>query len=137
MANCTVTPSTLTCVARLYAPAAISSFPILSRKPNQVFSDEKLDDAVMVGDVASGHPLLNKLVTFDARTFDFELPAVPEAEKILVMDYYENHKDVPFPWYNDQDHAWYEVVFLEKPSCRLDGRGDLWLIGLKLRQWSR
>jgi len=117
-------------------PAIICSFPTISRKPSQVFSDEPSDDAVQIGRYASGYPLLNKLFTFDARTFVFEMPCVLEADKLIIMAYYENHKDKSFPWYNEQDHAWHEVVFVSKPGCRLDGRGDLWRITLMLRQSS-
>jgi len=120
----------------LPAPAIICSFPTISRKPSQVFSDEPLDDAVQIGMTASGYPVLNKIVTFDARTFIFEMPNVLDADKLIIMAFYENHKDKSFPWYNEQDKTWYEVIFLGKPGCRLDGRGDLWRITLMLRQSS-
>jgi len=127
--------STLALVVTLPAPTIVISFPIISRKPSQVFSDELSDDAVLIGKTASGYPVLNKVVTFDARTFIFEMPSVPEADKLIIMAFYEVHKDKAFPWYNE-DHAWHEVVFIGKPRCRLDGRGDLWRITLMLRQSS-
>lgn len=112
----------------------MNTFPVISRKPSQVFSDEQSDKAVLVGDMASGYPLINKLFTFDPRTFSFEMPCVPEADKQEIMAFYENNKDVPFYWLNKQDNMTYEVAFVSKPGCRLDGRGDLWRITLSLRQ---
>lgn len=126
--------STFELALTLPAPAIVISFPLVSRKPSQVFSDEPSDKAVLVGDMASGYPFLNKLVTFDPRTFNFEMPSVPEADKLIIMAFYEVHKDKAFPWYNEQDHSWHEVIFLGRPRCRLDGRGDLWRITLMLRQ---
>lgn len=126
--------TTLAAAAILYAPDIVISFPVISRKPSHAFSDEPSDKAVLIGDTASGYPVLNKLFTFDPRTFSFELPCVPEADKLVIMAFYEAHKDKSFPWYNDQDYTWYEVVFAGKPTCRLDGRGDLWRITLSLRQ---
>lgn len=134
MANVTVTPATLTIKAILHAPRMVSSFPIIGRKPSQTFSDEFSKEAVLVGDAASGYPVLNKQFTFDPRTFSFDLPGVSEADKLTVMAFYETHKDITFPWYNDQDKTWYEVAFVSKPRCRLDGRGDIWRISLGLRQ---
>lgn len=161
MADCTVTPATLSLVlaqlavtlpgaTHVESPATLAlaltmppakivcSFPIISRKPSIIFSDEKSANAVLVGDMASGYPLLNKLFTFDARWFIFEMPAVPEAEKLIIMAYYENHKDTSFSWYNDQDSTWYEVCFICKPGCKLetDGYGDLWKLLISFRQTS-
>lgn len=118
----------------LPAPKTVCSFPIISRKPSQVFSDELSDKAVLVKEVASGYPQLNKLFTFDARTFIFDMPAVPEADKVTIMAFYEAHKDEAFPWYNKQVHEWFEVVFIRRPGCKLQGRGDLWNLRIMLRQ---
>lgn len=114
------------------------TFPDISRKPSEVFSDEPPDEAVLVADLASGYPHLNKLFTFSPRTFNFEMPCVPEADKLWIMEFYENNKEVPFYWLNKQDKMVYEVVFLSKPKCRLesDGCGDLWRISMSLRQAS-
>ena len=112
----------------------MNTFPDISRKPNQNFSDEPSDDAVLVGSAASGYPVLNKLFTFDPRTFSFEMPCVLEADKLSIMEFYENNKEVPFYWLNKQDKTTYEVIFISKPGCRLDGRGDLWRIQLNLKQ---
>ena len=112
----------------------MNTFPDISRKPNQTFSDEPSTQAVLIGDMASGYPLLNKLFTFDPRTFSFEMPCVPEADKQEIMAFYENNKEVTFYWLNKQDKTQYEVAFVNKPGCKLDGRGDLWRITLNLRQ---
>jgi len=114
----------------------MNTFPDISRKPNQNFSDEPSDDAVLVGSTASGYPALNKLFTFDPRTFSFEMPCVPNADKLWIMEFYEDNKEVPFYWLNKQDKVTYEIIFISKPECRLDGRGDLWRIKLMLRQSS-
>jgi len=112
----------------------MNTFPDISRKPNQNFSDEPSGKAVLIGDMASGYPFLNKLFTFDSRIFIFEMPGVPEADKLEIMQFYEDNKDVPFYWLNKQDKTTYEIIFVCKPKCRLDGRGDLWRITLSLRQ---
>ena len=112
----------------------MNTFPDISRKPNQTFSDEPSGKAVLIADIASGYPLLNKLFTFDPRTFSFEMPCVPEVYKLEIMEFYEDNKDVPFYWLNKQDKKTYEVVFISKPGCRLDGRGDLWRIQLNFLQ---
>lgn len=130
----TVFPSTLNLALSLPSSRATCSFPSISRKPSHDFIDEKSTEAVLIADTASGYPLLNKLYTFDPRTFSFELPCVSEADKKVIMAFYENHKDVPFLWLNEQDDNEYTVVFVSRPGCRLDGRGDLWKITLNLRQ---
>lgn len=114
----------------------MNTYPTLSRKPSQVFSDEKDPNTVLVGSTASGYSHLNKLFTFDSRTFTFDLIGVIEADKLTVMAFYEANKEIPFYWYNFQDKGTYEVCFVSRPSCRLDGRGDLWRIGHVLRQTS-
>jgi len=117
-----------------FAPTTISSFPGLSRGPSHNFSDEKSDDAVLIHSTASGYPVLNKLFTFDGRTFTPELRSVIEVDKLAVMAFYETNKAKEFPWYNEQDATWYTVCFISKPKCRLDGRKDLWRIQLNLLQ---
>lgn len=112
----------------------MNTFPSGVRTPNLIFSDELSDEAVLIGQMASGYPLINKLFTFDPRTFDFEMPAVPEADKLDIMTFYADNKDVPFYWLNRQDGTVYEVVFISKPGCRVEGRGDLWRIHLILWQ---
>ena len=114
----------------------MNTFPTNVKAPNLNFSDEKSDKAVLIASMASGYPLLNKLFTFDPRTFIFDIPGAPEADKLEIMTFYENNKDVPFYWYNKQNKTQYEVVFVSKPGCRLEGRKDLWRITLNLRQSS-
>lgn len=118
----------------LYPPLIVISFPGLSRGPSHAFIDEPDSNTVIVGSTASGYPVLNKQSTFDSRTFTFQLRSVSEADKLTVMAFYEQHKDIPFPWYNKQDATTYEVAFASRPRCRIDGRKDLWRIQLKLIQ---
>ncbi|MBA7696191.1 hypothetical protein ES703_104834 [subsurface metagenome] len=114
----------------------MNTFPVISRKPGYIFSDEPSTKAVLVADMASGYPLLNKLFTFAPRLFSFDLPRVPEADKLLIMTFYEANKDIPFLWYNSQDKTQYEVIFVSKPGCGIDGQKDRWRITLNLLQSS-
>lgn len=116
--------------------SAICSFPRIGRKPGHRFGDETTKEAVSVGSTASGYPVFNKLFTFDPRTFSLEYHLVTDADKLIVMNFYDTHKDLSFPWYNDQNHSWYETGFVAKPKCRIDGRRDLWRINLELIQTS-
>lgn len=117
-----------------YPPLNVISFPGLSRRPSHAFSDEPDERAVIVGSTASGYPVLNKQFTFAPRTFTPELRSVSETDKLTIMAFYEQHKDIPFPWYNRQDATTYEVAFVNHPRCRMNGRKDLWRIQLNLRQ---
>lgn len=114
----------------------MNTFPTLSRGPSRTFSDEPDPNAVLVESTASGYPVLNKLFTFDPRTFTPELRSTSEADKLTVMSFYEHNKDLPIYWLNTQDSIEYEVAFVSKPRCRMDGRKDLWRIQLNLRQTS-
>lgn len=114
----------------------MNTFPQVIRSPNLDFSDEPSDEAVLVGDMDSGYPFVNVLFTFDPRTFIFAMPCVPNADKLEIMAFYEANKGLDFYWHNKQDGIRYEVIFLSKPGCKLEGRGDLWRINLKLRQSS-
>lgn len=134
MADMTVTPATLQLESILPSLTVRCSFPTLSRKPSHTFSDEKSSEAVLTGSMASGYPVLVKQFTFDPRTFILVLHLLPEVDKLAVDAFYENYKDVPFSWYNDQDDTWYEVCFVSKPRCRIEGRVDLWRIDLAFRQ---
>jgi len=136
MADVTVEPEVLGLELTIQTPCIISSFPIISRTPSHNFRDEKSDNAVLVNSTESGYPVLNKLYTFDPSVFSYELRSLSQADKETVMDFYENHKDLSFPWYNHQDSTWYEVCFISKPSCRMDGRKDLWRLGIELCQTS-
>lgn len=114
----------------------MDTYPQVIRSPNLNFSDELSDEAVLVGDMDSGYPFVNVLFTFNPRTFIFDMPCVPNEEKLEIMAFYEAHKGVAFYWYNKQDKITYEVIFLRKPGCKLEGRGDLWRINMALRQSS-
>lgn len=114
----------------------MDNYPTLSRKPSHEFSDEKDPNAVLIGSTASGYPVLNKVVTLDLRTFTFDLRAVTEADKLTIFAFYESHKEIPFYWLNVQDSITYVVAFMSRPTCKLDGRGDLWRIGHVLKQTS-
>ncbi len=114
----------------------MNTFPVISRKASYTFSDEPTGKAVLVADTASGYPFLNKIFTFDPRAFTPELRSVPEVDKLVIMAFYEANKDVPFYYLNSQDSVTYEVVFVSKPGCRIDGRGDRWRITLNLLQSS-
>jgi len=127
-------PSTLMLKAGIFAETVIISFPTISRSPSHAFSDELLDDGVLIGDTASGYPLLNKRFTLGLRTFTPEYRRVPEADKLIVMAFYEANKDTSFPWYNKQDDTIYDVAFMSKPTCVIDGLYNLWRIGLVLKQ---
>lgn len=112
----------------------MNTFPDIGRHPNFNFTDEKSDEAVQVGPAASGYPVLNKLFTFDPRRLTPEYRAVSNTSKLAAVAFYEANKDVPFYWFNKHDGVTYEVCFLSKPGCRLDGRNDLWRIALNLLQ---
>lgn len=113
----------------------MNTFPTLTYSPKfESFSDIPLDDAVLVGDAASGYPVLNKLFTFSGRTFRFTLIDVLETDKLAIMAFYEANKDVPFYWYNDQDKTTYEVAFIGIPIPTIGIRFDIWNIELVLRQ---
>ena len=106
----------------------------LSRGISHAFADEKDPNTVLVGSTASGYPSLNKLFTFDGRTFLFEMYSVPEVDKLVIFAFYEANKEVPFYWLNPQDNVTYEVCFTGRPRCRMDGRIDLWRIQIEFRQ---
>lgn len=111
----------------------METWPVIARKGSHIFSDEPDDNAVLVGSTASGYPVLNKLFTFDPRTITFELYSVVDVDKLKIMAFYENNKEVPFYWPNSQDSVTYEATFVKKPRCRIDGRKDLWRLQIVLR----
>ena len=125
-------PETLTLEAGIFTETVVISFPTISRSPSHVFSDELPDDSVLIGNTASGYPLLNKRFTLGLRTITPDYRRVSEADKLVVMAFYEATKDTSFPYYNKQDDTTYEVVFMAKPTCVIDGLYNLWRIGLTL-----
>lgn len=114
----------------------MNTFPHIQRGPSHVFSDEPSGKDMLIGDMASGYPLLNKIATFAPRTFSYELQSVAEINKLTIMQFYKDNKDVPFYWYNKQDSTTYEVAFISRPTCRMDGWKDLWRITINLLQTS-
>ncbi len=113
----------------------MNNFPTLSTGPSdKVVSYEHDSEAVLIRSAANGSPVLNKLFTFDPRTFRYEERFVSNADKLTLMTFYNANKAVPFNWTNDQDAAVYEVIFLGPPGCRVDGEKDVWRIFLELKQ---
>lgn len=115
----------------------MNTFPTLSRSPGMKGYTEVLsDDSVLTGSTASGYPVRNELFTFDPITFQHTLFLVSQADKETVITFYKANKDIPFYWPNAQDSLTYEVEFVQKPVCRMDGVKDRWRIDLVLRQSS-
>lgn len=124
-------------IAEVWEADDMNTFPTLSTGPSdQFFSDEHDLETVLVGSTASGYPVLNKLFTFDPRTFTYEIRFISNADKLTLIAFYNANKDVPFYWTNDQDDVEYEVVFLGPPGCKVDGGKDVWRIFLGLKQYS-
>jgi len=116
----------------------MAAFPALSRIPGSSSYTEELNkNAVKVGSKASGLPVLNKLVTFDAKTFKHTLNLVSQADKESVITHYKATCDVPFNWDNEQeDGTTYEVIYGAPPKCKLDKVKERWKITLILIQYS-
>lgn len=115
----------------------MNTFPTLDCGMDiQGFGDEPSDDAVQIASTASGYPVMNKLFTFDPRTFSGTLSNASETDKQTVMAFYEANKDVPFYWLNEQDDTVYEVCFVQKPRPRLmdNDNKERWQIPLVLIQ---
>jgi len=113
----------------------MDTYPEISSAPDiNEFGDSPSGEAVNVVSVASGYSLINVLFTFDPRDFSHTLSGVSQADKETVMAFYESHKGEPVYWLNEQDNITYEVIYLEPPDCKLDGRKDLWRIENKFRQ---
>lgn len=112
-------------------------FPHTIHSPSDKrFRDEKSNEAVLIADTASGYPLINKLFTFDPVTFFRVLRFVSQTNKLAIMNFYEDNKDVPFYWTNEQDDIQYEVAFVNRPDCVSDGEKRLWRITYVVRQTS-
>jgi len=114
----------------------VETFPVLSRTPGHNFMEVQSTDAVQVANKASGLPLLNKLFTFDPKTFTVQLNLVTQTDKESVMTFYKANCDVPFKWTNDQDGEEYEVIFARPPKCALDRLKTRWRIDLVFIQYS-
>lgn len=116
----------------------MNTFPHTIHAPDlDNFHDEQSDEAVLIGSMSSGYPLMNKQFTFDPRTFSFDLRFVINADKLTIMAFYEANKELSFYWTNEQDDIQYEVGFVSKPVCQNEGgERNLWKISLVLRQTS-
>ena len=116
----------------------MATFPVLSRFPGaQGYIEETSKDTVEVASKASGLPIVNKLFTFDPKTWKYNLFLVSQADKNTVAAFYEANKDVPFDWYNYQEATTYEVIFEQPPQYSLDKIKIRWQISLTLTQYRR
>ena len=112
----------------------MNTFPDIERKPeSEGFSREPSGGAVIIGDTASGYPVLNKIITFEPDVIKFELRLVADPDMLTVMQFYEDNKDVPFYWYDDQAKETLEVCFAAPPSCRLEDTPDMWRIAIEFK----
>jgi len=117
----------------------MAQFPTtLSRSPgSKGYAEELSKDAVQIGRKASGLPVLNKLFTFAGKTWKFTLYLVVQADKETVLTFYEDNKDVPFDWANEQEGGTvYEVICLNPPKCTLDKLKNRWRIQFVFAQYS-
>ena len=115
----------------------MATFPTLICSPSvERFAEELSDETVQIASKASGLPVLNKLYTFDPKTWDYILNFVSQTDKKTLFAFYEANKDIPFNWLNEQDGATYEVIFIGPPRCRTNGEKDHWKIRLTLTQYS-
>jgi hypothetical protein len=115
----------------------MGAFPILSRSPGASGYVEELNtNAVEVASKASGLPVVNKLFTFNPKTFRFTLNLVSQADKETILDHYTANCDVPFDWDNEQDGEKYEVIYARPPDPKLDKLRTRWKIILTFIQYS-
>lgn len=114
----------------------MSTFPVISRSPKHDFTEELSPEAIQVASKASGLPVVNKLFTFDPKTWGVEYGLVIQADKDTLMAFYEANKDVPFDWANTQDGNTYEVIFAGPPKCKLDRLKTRWNISITFLQYS-
>ena len=117
----------------------MATFPVLSRSPgSKGFAEELNKNTVKVASKASGLPVLNKLFTFDSKTWKFTLYLVSQTDKESVITFYKANCDVPFDWSNTQETApiTYEVIFARPPKCTLDKVKDRWRIVNTFIQYS-
>ena len=116
----------------------MATFPTLSRTLGaKNFAEELSKNTVQVASKASGLPVLNKLFTFDPKTWKFTLYLVSQTDKETVLTFYEANKDVPFDWSNTQEGpTTYEVIFDRPPKCKLDKLKTRWTITFMFTQYS-
>lgn len=111
-------------------------FPILSTSPRiEGYVDEYPDETVIRDFYESGYPVVNPQFTLDLKSFLHSLKYVSNADKLIVMAFYLSNRDDNFFWTNEQDDdTVYEVIFVRRPNCVLDGAKDEWKIDLELKQ---
>ena len=130
-----ITPSILALNLILRSSIASSYFPTLSTSPHMSgWVDEFGDDAVTRDVMKSGYPNLNLHFDFDAKNFLHTLQNVSQADKLIVMEYYNKNKANQFFWSNEQDNRIYVVMFMSKPGCRLDGSKNEWRLDFAFKQ---
>ena len=114
------------------------AFPVLSRSPGATgYTEEITNDAVQIAQKASGLPVVNKLFTFAPKTWKHTRFLVTQADKEAYLTYYEDNKDVPFNWDNEQEGGTpYEVIFYGSPKCQLNKMNNLWKIVFVFMQYS-
>ena len=113
----------------------MNTFPTLSSGQRmEGFIHEYGDLTSILTDPKYGAALFINRATFDAWYFTFSLRLVSDTDKDTLEAFYQANKEVVFYWLNEQDDETYEVIFLEKPHCELDGQKDRWKIDIKLVQ---
>ena len=114
-------------------------FPVLARSAgSKGFAEELSKDTVQIASTASGLPVLNKLFTFDPKTWKVTLSLVSQADKESVITFYKANCDVPFDWSNTQETPpqTYEIIFAKPPKCTLDKIKNRWRIQFIFMQYS-
>jgi len=135
LSDLVVSPDTFELNLILRSSIASSHFPTLSTSPHMSgWVDEFGDDAVTRDVMKSGYPNLNLHFDFDAKNFLHTLQNVSQADKLIVMEYYNKNKANQFFWSNEQDNRIYVVMFMSKPGCRLDGSKNEWRLDFAFKQ---
>jgi len=125
----------LTLEITLRQPVAGPMFPTLSTSPSlQQYTDEFDESTILKDSYASGYPLLNPQYDFDPKHFRHTLRNISQADKILLMNFYEGNKESEVFWLNEQDGSIYVVMFMSKPFCELDASKNEHRIELDLKQ---
>ena len=115
----------------------MATFPVLSRSPgSRSFTEQLSKSTVQIASKASGLPVVNKIFTFDPKTWAYTLTLVSQVDKASVITFYEANKDIPLSWANAQDGNTYEVIFDGPPKCKLDKLKERWQISLTFIQYS-
>ena len=119
----------------LRQPIVGSMFPTLLTSPSlEQYVDEFDEETILRDSYSSGYPLLNPQFDFDPKHFQHILRNVSQADKILLMNFYEGNSENEVFWLNEQDGNTYVVIFLSKPLCELDASKNEHRIELNLKQ---